>query len=85
MRVWAVRRRVLVLAARRRINELRWLRVGTDSISEARGLLTQRSRRAPEAGKMPYLHSAKSGQEIRAGDIFMLGDCAEEGGQSADS
>ena len=42
-------------------------------------------RRAPEAGKMPDLHSAKSGQEIRAGDIFMLCDCAEEGGQSADS
>lgn len=37
------------------------------------------------AGKMPALHSAKSGQEIQAGDIFMLGDCAEEGGQSADS
>ena len=46
--------------ARRRINELRWLRVGTDSISEARGLLTsripgtrlraQRTERAPEAG-----------------------------------
>ena len=81
--------------ARRRINELRWLRVGTGRISETRGLLTsripgtrlraQRTERAPEAGKMPALHAAKSGQEIRANDIFMLGDCAEEGGQSADS
>ena len=52
---------------------------------EVLGFFTQRSQRAPEAGKMPDLHSAKSGQEIRAGDIFMLCDCAEEGGQSADS
>ena len=52
---------------------------------EVLGFFTQRSQRAPEAGKMPALHAAKSGQEIRAGDIFMLGDCAEEGVQSADS
>ena len=52
---------------------------------EVLGFFTQRSQRAPEAGKMTDLHSAKSGQEIRAGDIFMLCDCAEEGGQSADS
>jgi len=39
----------------------------------------------PRRAGMPALHAAKSGQENRAGDIFMLGDCAEEGGQSPDS
>ena len=42
-------------------------------------------RRAPEPGKMPDLHSAKSGEEFRTIDNLVLGDCAEEGGQSADA
>ena len=35
--------------------------------------------------EMPALHSAKSGEEFRTIDILVLGDCAEEGGQSADA
>jgi hypothetical protein len=31
------------------------------------------------------LHSAKSGEEFRTIDNLVLGDCAEEGGQSADA
>ena len=50
VRVWAARRRVRVRVARRRINELRWLRVGTGRISETRGLLTQRSLRTERGG-----------------------------------
>jgi hypothetical protein len=34
---------------------------------------------------MPAIHFAKSGEEFRTIDIFMLGDCAEERGQSADA
>ena len=60
MRVWAARRGVLVWVSRRRINELRWLRVGTDSIDEnvgrpVVGAWIENLEGKVMAGKMPAL------------------------------
>ena len=58
------------------------MRGGTDSIDENVGrpfvgAWIEKPEGKVMAGKMPALHSAKSGQGIGAGDIFKLGDGAE--------